>query len=375
MAAHFFQFPYFFLSHFRLAHSSMKKSDSKTSFTKNLLQWNKKNERSFPWKETNDPYKIWLSEIILQQTRVEQGLPYYLKMVKLFPTVTHLAKAKEDTILKAWQGLGYYSRARNLQSAAKYIVEELKGKFPDDYEGWRKVKGVGPYTAAAIVSFAYNLPHAVVDGNVFRVLSRYFGIDTPIDSGEGKNVFTALANELIAQKEAGRFNQAIMDLGATVCKPASPQCNSCPVQKNCVALKKNLIDTLPVKGKKLVLKDRYFHYIIAENEKGFLVEKRKGNDIWKGLYQFPMIEADKFLSPKKLMEHPLLKNISSNKKLKLTAGEKFIQLLSHQRIHAKFFILSSNEIKSSNFEFKQKLHLKKLAVPKLIEHYLKIILH
>ncbi|MEI7803465.1 MAG: A/G-specific adenine glycosylase [Bacteroidota bacterium] len=284
----------------------MKKTDSKISFTKNLLQWSKKNERSFPWKETNDPYKIWLSEIILQQTRVEQGLPYYLKMVKLFPTVQHLAKAKEDAILKAWQGLGYYSRARNLQSAAKYIMDERHGKIPTDYDGWLKVKGVGPYAAAAIVSFAYNLPHAVVDGNVYRVLSRSFGIDTPIDSTEGKKIFSTLANELIAQKEAGRFNQAIMDLGATVCKPASPQCNTCPVQENCVARKKNLISILPVKGKKLLLKDRYFHFIIAQNEKGFLVEKRNGNDIWKGLYQFPLIEAEKFLSPKKIQEHPLL---------------------------------------------------------------------
>lgn len=167
----------------------MKKQEAKISFTKNLLKWHLKNERSFPWKETTDPYKIWLSEIILQQTRVEQGLPYYFKMVKLFPTVQHLAKAKEDEVLKAWQGLGYYSRARNLQSAAKYIVEELSGNFPEDYNGWLKVKGVGPYAAAAIVSFAYNLPHAVVDGNVYRVLSRYFGIDTPIDSSEGKKYF------------------------------------------------------------------------------------------------------------------------------------------------------------------------------------------
>lgn len=353
----------------------MKKTDSKISFTKNLLQWSRKNERSFPWKETNDPYKIWLSEIILQQTRVEQGLPYYLKMVKLFPTVQHLAQAKEDAVLKAWQGLGYYSRARNLQSAAKYIVKELNGKFPEDYDGWLKVKGVGPYAAAAIVSFAYNLPHAVVDGNVYRVLSRSFGIDTPIDSSEGKKIFSTLANELIAQKEAGCFNQAIMDLGATVCKPASPQCNTCPIRENCVALKKNLITTLPVKGKKLLLKDRYFHFIIAQNEKGFLAEKRNGNDIWKGLYQFPLIEAEKFLSPKKLSEHSLLKNISSSKKIKLSASEEFTQLLSHQKIHAKFFILSADKITGADFEFKQKLQLKKLAVPKLMEHYLKNLLH
>ena len=292
----------------------MNNQDAKISFTKNLLKWHRNNERSFPWKETKDPYKIWLSEIILQQTRVEQGLPYYLKMVKLFPTVQHLEKAKEDAVLKAWQGLGYYSRARNLQAAAKYIVDELQGKFPEDYDGWLKVNGVGPYAAAAIVSFAYNLPHAVVDGNVYRVLSRCFGIETPTDSTEGKKTFSVLANELIAKKEAGRFNQAIMDLGATVCKPFSPLCNTCPVHENCVALKKNLITSLPIKGKKILLKNRFFHYIIAENENGFLMEKRKGNDIWKGLYQFPLIEAEKFLSPEKLILHPALKNISLKKK-------------------------------------------------------------
>lgn len=353
----------------------MKKQEAKISFTKNLLKWHLKNERSFPWKETTDPYKIWLSEIILQQTRVEQGLPYYFKMVKLFPTVQHLAKAKEDEVLKAWQGLGYYSRARNLQSAAKYIVEELSGNFPEDYNGWLKVKGVGPYAAAAIVSFAYNLPHAVVDGNVYRVLSRYFGIDTPIDSSEGKKIFSVLANELIAKKEAGRFNQAIMDLGATVCKPSSPLCNTCPVRENCVALKKNLIESLPVKGKKILLKNRFFHYIIAQNENGFLMEKRKGNDIWKGLYQFPLIEAEKFLSPIKLKVHPTIKNISTEKKINLPSSEEFIYLLSHQKIHAKFFILSTAEINIENYEVVKKTHLKKLAVPKIIEHYLKNNIH
>lgn len=353
----------------------MQKTTPKKNFTTNLLKWHRKNERPFPWKETTDPYKIWLSEIILQQTRVEQGLPYYLKMVKFFPTVQHLAKAKEDAVLKAWQGLGYYSRARNLHSAAKYIVEELNGKFPEDFKGWLKIKGVGPYAAAAIVSFTYDLPHAVVDGNVYRVLSRYFGIDTPIDSTEGKKIFSVLANELIAKKEAGRFNQAIMDLGATVCKPSSPLCTICPVRENCVALKKNLITTLPVKGKKILLKERFFHYIIAQNENGFLMEKRKGNDIWKGLYQFPLIEAEKFISPSKFKVHPTVKNISAGNKILLTASEEFIYLLSHQKIHAKFFILSSAEFKIENYEVVKKTHLKKKAVPKIIEHYLKNNIH
>lgn len=353
----------------------MKNQDTKISFTKNLLSWHQKNERSFPWKETSDIYKIWLSEIILQQTRVEQGLPYYLKMVKLFPTVQHLAKAKEDAVLKAWQGLGYYSRARNLMTAAKYIVEELNGKFPKDYVGWLKVKGVGPYAAAAIVSFAYNLPHAVVDGNVYRVLSRYFGIDTPIDSTEGKKTFSVLANELIAKKESGRFNQAIMDLGATVCKPSSPLCYSCPISGKCVSFKKNMIALFPVKGKKILLKNRFFHYIIAENKNGFLMEKRNGNDIWKGLYQFPVIESEKFLSPIKLIIHPTVKNISPDEKIKLKPADEFVFPLSHQKIHAKFFILSTEKINTKNYIVIKKTHLKNLAVPKIIEHYLKNIIH
>ncbi len=345
-------------------------------FTKNLLEWHKKNKRSFPWKETSDPYKIWLSEIILQQTRVEQGLPYYLKMVKLFPTIKHLASAKEDEVLKAWQGLGYYSRARNLQSGAKYILEELNGNLPENYDGWLKIKGVGPYAAAAIVSFAYNLPHAVVDGNVYRVLARNFGIDLPIDSTEGKKKFSNLANKLIAKKEAALFNQAIMDLGATVCKPSfSPLCKVCPVNENCVALKKNMIAFLPVKSKKIVLRNRFFHYIVAKNETGFLMEKRKENDIWKGLYQFPLIESEKFLSLVNLSAHPTFKKVTNDKNLKITAGKKFVYLLSHQKIHAKFFLVSTDKINSKIYSVIKKIHLKKLAVPKIIEHYLKNIIH
>ncbi len=352
----------------------MKNKEVKIFFTKKLLQWNKKNERSFPWKETNDPYKIWLSEIILQQTRVEQGLPYYLKMIKLFPTVKQLSSAKEDSVLKAWQGLGYYSRARNLHTAAKYVVHELKGFFPEDYNGWLKLKGVGPYAAAAIVSFAYNLPHAVVDGNVYRVLSRYFGIDTPIDSTNGKKIFSILANELIAKKEPGRFNQAIMDFGATACKPTSPLCISCIMARNCLGLKNNLIATLPVKEKNIFIKNRFFHFVVAENEKGFLMEKRKGKDIWQGLYQFPLIETKKFLSIAKLQSHPTIKSIFKGDKSILKASETVTYMLSHQKIQARFFTFSKVKITPKNYIIKSKTNLQKMAVPKIIEDYIKKII-
>ncbi len=353
----------------------MSSHNIKISFPKNLLRWSKKNDRNFPWKQTTDPYKIWLSEIILQQTRVEQGTPYYLKMIALFPTVEHLAKAKEDAVLKAWQGLGYYSRARNLHSAAKYIVDELKGKFPVDYNGWLILKGVGPYAAAAIVSFAYNLPHAVVDGNVYRVLARCFGIETPIDSTEGKKRFSILANELLKKKDAGRFNQAIMDLGATICKPSSPLCNACPIGKNCFAKKNSLISSLPVKNKKVKIKPRFFHYMIAHSEKGFLFEKRTGNDIWKGLYQFPLIEATKFLTPLQLSSHQIIKNISSSTKIKIIESLMSKQLLSHQKIEAKFFILHAKKINTEKYIVEKKKHIKNLAVPKIIDQYIKNFIH
>ena len=224
-------------------------------FTHRLLQWNStENNRQMPWKGEKDPYKIWLSEIILQQTRVEQGLAYYNRFIEKFPSIDKLATAPETTVFKLWEGLGYYSRCKNLIATAKHISEELKGKFPDAYMDILNLKGVGPYTASAIASFAYNLPHAVVDGNVMRVLARYFAIDTPIDSTEGKNYFTILANKLLDKNQASFYNQAIMDFGATVCKPQLPLCPTCPLQKECVAYKNNAVQGYPVKEGKLVKK-------------------------------------------------------------------------------------------------------------------------
>ena len=258
------------------------------SFSATLLKWYDKHKRTLPWRDIGDPYKIWLSEIILQQTRVAQGMAYYLKFVEKFPTPRDLAAATEDEVLKLWQGLGYYSRARNLHAAAKSMKN---GKFPDTYEGVRALKGVGDYTAAAICSMAYQMPYAVVDGNVYRVLARVFGIDTPIDSTVGKKEFTALAQKLLDKKRPGDFNQAMMDFGATLCTPQTPLCKTCPLAKMCAALKNDRVDALPIKAQKTKISTRYFHYIYVKQGKFTWLHKRGAGDVWQNLYEIPLVET------------------------------------------------------------------------------------
>lgn len=359
----------------------MALSNKKKYFHHRLLLWHGKNKRPLPWKNTSDPYKIWLSEIILQQTRVEQGAPYYLKLIKLFPTVFDLANCEEDKLLKSWEGLGYYTRARNLHHSAKHIVNELEGKFPDTFSEIIKLKGVGAYTAAAVASFAFNEVVAVVDGNVFRVLSRYFGVTTPADTTKGKQKFFSLANELIDRKNPGEFNQAMMDFGATICKPVSPECNRCPLKGECFALNKNKISSLPAKGKKLRQRERFFHFIIVKNNKGFYIEKRNKKDIWKGLYQFPLIERQKFLSLKQLQSTSEWKQLFgknfftiNNRGRGSTNPEEKVQLLSHQKIHARFFEVAG-EILNDDFDICTKRNLSLYAFPKIIDNYIKNVLH
>ncbi len=260
-------------------------------FRTSLLAWAATHLRPMPWKGERDPYKIWLSEIILQQTRVEQGLPYYEKFVAAYPTVTDLANAPEDELLKLWEGLGYYSRARNLHFTAKYIAGELGGHFPDSYENIRALKGVGDYTAAAIASFAYNLPHAVLDGNVYRVLARFFGIETPTDTPAAKKEFTLLANALLDDTQPGVFNQAMMDFGATLCTPKQPGCKACPLQTQCVAWQIGKVQELPLKSKTLVKKERFFCYAVFNAGPDVFVRKRAEKDIWRGLFEFPALEG------------------------------------------------------------------------------------
>ena len=253
-----------------------------------LLAWYQKNKRDLPWRHTKDPYKIWLCEIIMQQTRVAQGLAYYNRFVETFPTPADLAAATQDQVLKLWQGLGYYSRARNLHAAA----QSMHGKFPPTYAGVRALKGVGDYTAAAICSIAYNMPYAVVDGNVYRVLARVFGIRTPIDSTDGKKQFTALAQALLDKKHPGDYNQAIMDFGAMVCTPQAPQCTVCPLANRCVARKEDLQEKLPIKAQKTKVSTRYFHYIYVEQGKFTWLHQRGPGDVWQNLYELPLVETD-----------------------------------------------------------------------------------
>ncbi|MCL4118529.1 UNVERIFIED_CONTAM: hypothetical protein GTU68_061181 [Idotea baltica] len=315
-------------------------------FSKILIHWYSINKRNLPWRETTDPYCIWLSEIILQQTQVKQGLPYYNAFLAEFPSVFHLAKAKEAQVLKLWQGLGYYSRARNLHATAKHVVDELNGKFPNNYKDLLKLKGVGDYTASAISSICFNEVAAVVDGNVYRALSRYFGIDTPINSSNGTKEFKLLAEELIDKKQPAEFNQAIMEFGARQCKPKNPDCTSCPFQNSCVALQKNLVGELPVKIKSAKAKKKYFNFLvfISEDHKTIL-EKREGKGIWQNLYQFPLIETKAEANFDTVLElvkqNEVLNDVSFE--LILYNKDAIVHKLSHQHLYTKFWIVKTKQ--------------------------------
>ncbi len=314
---------------------------AKMNFTPRLLQWYKENHRDLPWRTTHDPYKIWLSEIILQQTRIAQGMSYYHTFLELFPDVQSLAEASEDKVLGAWQGLGYYSRARNLHHTAKTIVRDYHGSFPADYQLLLNLKGIGAYTAAAIASIAFELPTAAVDGNVTRVIARYYGIEEPVDNTKVKKSIEEIAAELLDPKYPGHFNQAMMDFGAMVCKPANPDCLNCPFARECAARVKNKIHLIPLKTKKVKQKLRYFHFFLfcwPENNPEFLfIEKREGNDIWRNLYQLPLIETQKpDFEWQNFASHPALNNILK-KKLSLAIDgipERITHQLTHQRIEA-----------------------------------------
>lgn len=301
-------------------------------FVKGLLAWAKTAERPLPWKYIKNPYYIWLSEILLQQTRAEQGLPYYEKFVARFPTVKDLAMASEDEVLKHWEGLGYYARARNLHKAAKYIFNELNGEFPQTHEEILALSGVGEYTAAAIASFAFNLPYAVVDGNVYRVLSRFFGIKSAIDTTQGKKEFATLAQRLLDKENAGFYNQAIMDFGATHCMPKNPLCTTCPLQNQCRAYAENLVHILPIKEKKISKKNRIFYYFVYQFEGNILIKKRAAGDVWEGLYDFPMIEQSEAIDLDKIMTFSPLEIQGDSQII-----GPFKQVLTHQQI-AGFFI-------------------------------------
>jgi A/G-specific adenine glycosylase len=357
--------------------SLQEELENKKQFTRLLGNWNrKKNTRKMPWKGEKDPYKIWLSEIILQQTRVEQGLSYYHRFIETFPSIHHLAKAPDNKVFKLWEGLGYYTRCKNLIATARHISGELKGKFPESYAGLRSLKGVGPYTAAAIASFAFQLPYAVVDGNVFRVLSRVFGIKKPVDTTEGKVFFTELANTLIDKKQPGLYNQAIMDFGALVCKPVAPLCNECPFSKFCYAFTKNRIRQLPVKEKRKAMKKRLFYYLVIEHGNEWLISQRTGKDIWRQLFEFPMIETKKTINPELLPGLAAKKYRFRKKSIEIISLSPVLkQKLSHQLIKARFIYCRINQKPHNTAPFKwvHKKHLSRYAFPKIINDYLQFL--
>jgi A/G-specific adenine glycosylase len=336
-----------------------------------LMCWNRqKNHRKMPWKGEKDPYKIWLSEIILQQTRVEQGLKYYEKFVSTFPDVHKLAAAKDERVYKLWEGLGYYSRCKNLLETARLISKDLHGKFPDTFENILALKGVGKYTASAIASFAYNLPYAVVDGNVFRVLARTFGIKKPIDSTEGKKLFTQLALELLDKKKPGIYNQALMDFGAVICKPY-PLCNICPLKYHCFAFKNNQVEKLPVKEKKIKTTRRWFNYLIIEYNNKILIHKRTADDIWKNLHEFFLIETNGNTSIKKvLIKAEKEKILKRNSYIVQSSSPVYPQQLSHQKIMGRFIkVAVKKEIILPGFNAVSSKRLSRFAFPRLITAY------
>ena len=317
------------------------------SFTVAILEWFRENGRVLPWRETRDPYAIWLSEIILQQTRIEQGKPYWERFMKRWPTVEALAQASEDEVLREWQGLGYYSRARNLHEAAKQIVE--MGGFPKTLESIKRLKGVGDYTAAAIGSIAFNLPAAVVDGNVYRVLARHYGIETPINTTEGKKEFTALANSLLPANDASAFNQAMMDFGAVQCTPVNPQCTVCPLQETCVALHEGKTASLPVKRKTLKVQERHFVYIYVRHQGKTAIHRRAAGDIWQGLYE------------------PWLTETVPSGAILLRQGVKHV--LTHRILYADFYLWEPAEQPQlpEDYFWIPETDIDQYGVPRLIE--------
>ena len=343
-------------------------------FAKRLLEWNKEsNKREMPWKGEKDPYKIWLSEIILQQTRVEQGLNYYQKFIAAFPAIQQLANAEDSRVYKLWEGLGYYSRCKNLLITARYIAKEKNGNFPGTYEDIIRLKGIGAYTAAAISSFAFNLPYAVVDGNVFRVIARVFGISKAIDSTEGKKIFTDFANRLLDKKQPGIYNQAIMDFGAVICKPVAPLCDECIFKKTCVAFQNDKINELPVKLKKTAVKKRWFNYLVLEYKNEIFIRERLAKDIWQHLFEFCLIETEKHENEQSIIKIALKRKLLKDKKFTVVyVSPALKQLLSHQLINGQFIYihLSARPDVLENYIAVAKEKLGNYPFPQLTNQYI-----
>lgn len=356
-----------------------------TYFSETLINWYNRHKRDLPWRATTNPYFIWLSEVILQQTRVNQGLPYYLKFTEAYPTIQDLAAAPDDEVLRLWQGLGYYSRARNIHYTAKQIVQEFGGHFPDNYTDLLKLRGVGSYTAAAIASFAFKEKVAVLDGNVFRVLARVFGITEDIALPASRKIFQAQADELVPAAEPDTFNQAIMEFGAIQCTPIMPDCLFCPLQQSCFAFTHGLVQELPVKSKAKAARARYFHYLIFEYQGQYYMRKRLEGDIWQGLYDFYLHESiDKYLVPETILTELNSAGIPVKNNQLITSQKEYKHILSHQKITAKFYLIKLNEKLRTEVEQETRLALyspekiDEIPKPVLISNYLKdakILLH
>ncbi|TSD64841.1 A/G-specific adenine glycosylase [Inquilinus sp. KBS0705] len=341
------------------------------NFSQELIGWYIDNKRDLPWRNTTDAYVIWLSEIILQQTRVEQGLPYFHRFAEKYPTVSAFAAAHEDDILKLWQGLGYYSRGRNMLKTARLVQEQYNGVFPDNYTELIKLKGIGEYTAAAISSFAANEPRAVVDGNVYRVLARYFGINEPINSPKGKKLFQGIADDMLDRRRPALHNQAIMEFGAMLCKPKNPACGICPLRIGCEAFKTNATTYLPVKLKKVKVRNRFFNYTLIIDGEKILMNKRDESDIWANMYDLPMIETPALVSPEELVTLPEMKifgeNIVIKHKYPLTK-----HILTHQQLYIQFIQIDNLPQKLAPGWFYADISdLKNLALPKSIFIFIK----
>lgn len=336
-------------------------------FTENLMEWHRnENQRILPWKQEKDPYKIWLSEVILQQTRAEQGIPYYLKFLKAYPNVHALAAAPDEAVFRLWQGLGYYNRCKNLLAAARVISGTYDGEFPETYEGLLQLKGVGAYTASAIASFAFGLPYAVLDGNVNRVLARFFGEQSSFSTSEGKKKFQELAEKVLDKTDSAGYNQAIMDFGATVCTPQNPKCRDCPLKEHCFAFRKDLVPFLPVKIKKQPVRKRYFHYLVFKSGGRIWIQKRTGKDIWQNLHEPFLVEHDGVLRTEDIRNLSVLKNQNVRD---ISYGGFLKQRLSHQLIETHFFEISTVENifpETENGGWREIGKLKNLAFPKSI---------
>ena len=340
-----------------------------------LIKWFAENRRDLPWRHNPTPYQVWLSEIILQQTRVNQGWDYYLRFVEKWPTVNDLANATEEEVLKMWQGLGYYSRARNLHQCAKQIVEQYGGQFPADFEKLKQLKGIGDYTAAAIASIAFDLPHAVVDGNVYRVLSRLFDIDTPININEGQTVFAKIADDLLNRKQPGLHNQAMMEFGALQCTPKNPNCLLCPLQAQCLAFANQTVMQRPVKLQKLKITTRYFNYLVFRIEGNVYLHKRSGNDIWKNLYDFPCIESENPMTVEEVIASEKFQQLIENKSFTIIkTSPTFTHKLTHRTIIAQFIEIKLEEkllrIETKELFLTPETDLGNFPIPRLIDLYL-----